>query len=192
MKITLHKNEILEKFGLPVTSDLIVDGYGSEMVNPTCKESLQVETIEITDDGKLKTSEIIKKMKEKFNVWCIWSDEQLDEQFPAPKNKITRKFLKSQEPDAETLGLSINQTLGKGITQEQSISLRERLLLEIAYFDETGEHLDLIGWTLCGGSRSAGGSVPSVDWNPYNQKVGVDWFEVDDSDSERGLRSCIK
>lgn len=48
----------------------------------------------------------------------------------------------------------------------QSITLLERLLLELWYFWKTGGgHLDLLNVTLCAGSRDDDGSVLAVDWS---------------------------
>jgi len=148
------------------------------------------EYFKITDDGTLKTSEIIEKMKSKFPVWVSSYYENIDEQFPVPKESTTRYFKKSVEPDEDTLGLSVNETLAKGITQADGITLRERLLMEIQYFAETGKHLDVKGFTFCSDSRHSDGRVPSVCLFP-NGKVYVDWFLLDDSDSEHGIRRAV-
>jgi hypothetical protein len=44
-------------------------------------------------------------------------------------------------------------------------TLKERMLLELAYFDETGRHLDINNWTLCAGSRYLDGTVPRCRWD---------------------------
>jgi hypothetical protein len=70
-------------------------------------------------------------------------------------------------------------------TNHTGITLMERLLLELYYFEETREHLDLSSITLCSGSRYSGGVVPRVYWC-------VDWLKVDwsrASDSDDNLRS---
>jgi len=45
-----------------------------------------------------------------------------------------------------------------------TMTVPERLLYEIKYYDETGEHLDVKNITLCSGSRDSAGSVPYVYW----------------------------
>ncbi|MEI6864332.1 MAG: hypothetical protein WCK46_03160 [Candidatus Adlerbacteria bacterium] len=52
-----------------------------------------------------------------------------------------------------------------------TFTLKERMLLELAYYVETAKHLDLQNWTLCAGSRYSDGSVPFCGWS------GV-WFFV--------------
>lgn len=57
-----------------------------------------------------------------------------------------------------------------------TLTLRERLVLELKYFDETKSHLDVNNWTLCAGSRSADGHVPCVRWSDGG--LSVDWYDV--------------
>ena len=124
-------------------------------------------------------------MRAKFNVPSYYSDEKLDEQFPAPKEITTRYFLDSQEPDEKTLGKSANEA----DKERKGITLRERLLLEIAYFDKHGKHLDVESWTICSGSRDADGDVPCVFL--YADKVYVNWSSPDYSGARSGLRSEV-
>jgi len=58
----------------------------------------------------------------------------------------------------------------------QGITLLERLLYELAYFTETGKHLDVENATLCTGSRYSDGSVPSVYWGAGRREVCVHWY----------------
>lgn len=139
--------------------------------------------IEITERPDLKTSDILKLMREKFDVYCYYEDK-IDTEFPAPKVVTTRKFKKTVEPDAETLGKSAIEA----DPEQKQITLRERLLLELAYYNETGNHLDVVGWTLCSGSRRSGGDVPDVCWDPGTQEVRVDWSDVSHSGSRCGVR----
>ena len=126
--------------------------------------------------------------RDKFSIWSYYDDARLDKGFPAPKKETTRYFIKEQEPDKETLGLSVNE-FEKKYPKENGITLRERLLLELAYFDETGEHLDVKGITFCSGSRFSNGLVPGVFLN--NDEVRVLWYYLGRSSSDYGVRSCI-
>lgn len=144
---------------------------------------------EIKDDPTLKTSQILQMMREKFPVWSYYSDEQLDKDFPPPKEATTRYFKKTVEPDEETLGLSVQECEEKGLTD--GITLRERLLMELQYFDETGEHLDVVGVTFCSGSHDSGGSVPYV----YLSTHGWVYVHLDNlgrSYSRCGVRRAVK
>lgn len=53
------------------------------------------------------------------------------------------------------------------------ITLLEWLLLELKYFLETGQHLDIQNVTLCSGSRCADGFVPGVRWD--DDRLEVFW-----------------
>lgn len=59
-------------------------------------------------------------------------------------------------------------------SEVEGITLLERMLFELKYFVETKNHLDLENWTLCAGSRSSGGSVPSAYWS--GSKFYVNWY----------------
>lgn len=122
----------------------------------------------ITDDGTLKTSEILAQMREKFDVYSYYDDKQLDKDFPKPKKPTTRYFKKTVEADEENKNKSANEI-------ENGITLRERLLMELDYFNETGEHLDVKNITLCAGSRYSDGDVPYVRWGPSYREVCVCW-----------------
>jgi hypothetical protein len=82
-----------------------------------------MKTYKITDDKTIKTSEIMAKMKAKFPIWSYWDDEKLDNEFPAPIQTTTREFMGNQEPDPETLGMSVREAEAKGHTN--SITVRE-------------------------------------------------------------------
>jgi hypothetical protein len=126
----------------------------------------------------IKTSEILAEMRKKFDVYCYYSDEQLDKDFPVPKEITEREFkdnIEADEADEEYKSMSAKELDGKGIV---GITLRERLLMEIQYFDKTGYHLDIESITLCSGSRDSGGDVPSVYWSPAYRMVYVDWCHV--------------
>ncbi|MDO8518164.1 MAG: hypothetical protein Q7S26_02640 [bacterium] len=66
------------------------------------------------------------------------------------------------EADADMANKSARDIATAGTN---TTTLKERMLLELVYFDETGGHLDIQNWTLCAGSRIHGGSVPRCRWN---------------------------
>jgi len=67
------------------------------------------------------------------------------------------------------------------------ITILERQLLEMDYFEEHGEHMDLNNVTLCSGSRGRDGGVVDADW----RGVGffVRWYYPSDRDSYLRSRS---
>ncbi|MFH1867159.1 MAG: hypothetical protein ABIJ81_03725 [Patescibacteria group bacterium] len=73
------------------------------------------------------------------------------------------------EADEELKNISTNNLANQNIV---GITLKGRLLFEVKYFKETGQHLDIQNITLCSGSRDAAGDVPSVRWNDDELHVG--------------------
>lgn len=134
-----------------------------------------------------KTSEIMQEMRSLFKVWSYLSDDEFDKQFPPPQEIATREFLYSVEPDPATLGKSAREA----DPDMKGITLRERMLLEIQYFKETRNHLDIKGWTICSGSRNSDGGVPCMGLGSGSGEVSVYWYGVDDSDPEFGLRQAV-
>ncbi len=90
------------------------------------------------------------------------------------------------EPDQKFLGQStkkadFDMTLG--------ITLLERIILEMKYFLETDNHLDIKGLTFCSGSRDSDGAVPSADW--FDDMLEVDWYRLDYSSLTYGIRLAV-
>jgi hypothetical protein len=88
----------------------------------------------------------VRKTEKAYAVWVrdrVEADEEL-------KNK-----------SANDLGDSAN-----------CIALEERLLLEIAYFRERGNNLDIVSSTLCAGSHFSQGSIPTVGYRGGAVYVG--------------------
>ena len=138
----------------------------------------------ITDEGKLSTSELLQKCRDKFPVWSYWDDEDLDKDFPKPKEATTRCFKKNIEADEENANKSAND-----LKQEDQITIRERIIIELAYFEETGEHLDKDNWTLCAGSRDRGGGVVGASWG--DDGFGVGWGSPSHRNPNLRSRSVI-
>ena len=91
------------------------------------------------------------------------------------------------EPDQEFLGKSTNQA---NPDMKIGITLLERIIFEIKYFTETGNHLDIKGLTYCSGSRDADGVVPSAGLDDYGGFCMV-WDLLADYDSRYGIRSAV-
>ncbi len=127
----------------------------------------------ITDNGSQSTSQIMAECRKRFEVHSYLVDNELDRQFPAPQEVTSRKFQKVVEADEEYKNMSANDLEIKGLS---GITLRERLLMELAYFDETSQHLDIDNITLCNGSRNSDGLVPSVGWSSDLSGFFVCWY----------------
>lgn len=146
------------------------------------------EYFKIIDSPKLKTSEIVEQLKSKFSVRSYLGDEELDKQFPPPVKETTRYFLKTIEPDKALRNKSADDLDKEGV---KCITLRERLLMELDYFNETGEHLDIKGWTICAGSRYSGGGVPCVCWDPGRDRLRIDWYLTDGGSDDCAARAEV-
>ena len=135
---------------------------------------------EVKDEGKLKTSELLEACRKQFKVWSWYDDAKLDADFPPVKS--TRYFKKDVEADEDLKNLSADDLKEKGI---EGITLRERILLELQYFKDTGKHLDIDNITLCSGSRYSDGLVPDVRL-ASGGNVRVGWYD------SRGSRPYLR
>ena len=90
------------------------------------------------------------------------------------------------EADDENKNLSADQLKERGGCEE---TLEERLLHELKFFNETGQHLDIVNWTLCAGSRYSDGSVPYVNW--YDDGLGVSWYDSSGRHGDLRSRSVV-
>lgn len=138
----------------------------------------------------MTNNSVYAKCAERFPSWKCTED--LDKAVPTNERDPNRdgayavRFRGRVEADEENKNLSAN-TIKKNDAPKRSITLMERMLLELWYHWKTGEHLDVANWTLCVGSRSSDGSVLSVDW--YDG-FGVDWCDPADSDDLFRSRSA--
>jgi hypothetical protein len=122
--------------------------------------------------------------------WTSSIDAQLDPVFEARKasnGSYLVYVLDGTEPDAKYLGKSVRQVDPEG---KLGTTLLERMVHEQVYFDRTGKHLDVKGYTLCSGSRYRGGDVPDVYLDSFGV-VCVDRYHVGFSDSGYGVRSVV-
>lgn len=134
---------------------------------------------------------VVKAMKKRFNVYL--STEDLDssvtknDRNPQDGNYLVL-FNRNIEADEEFKNMSANDLAKKG---HKGITLFERLLLEVLYYNKTKEHLDINNWTLCSGSRFSDGHVPCVHWYSGHGKLNVFWYFPDGSGGGLGSRSVV-
>jgi hypothetical protein len=104
---------------------------------------------------------VMTACKERFPVW--WIDDNLDEITTSVRSVATSAYAvwvrDRIEADEEHANKSYNDLRDASIN---GITLLERLLLELKYHSETGQHLDIINITLCTGSLDRDGLVPDV------------------------------
>lgn len=123
----------------------------------------------------LTMNEVLKVMRTKFTVSCRIGDN-LDEGVPvndriADKDYVIR-IRDRTEADEELKSRSAYFLLKENIL---TLTLLERLVLDLFYFWKNGEHLDIENLTLCAGSRYSDGDVPNVCWSLGARKVCIDW-----------------
>jgi len=133
----------------------------------------------------LTLNQVWEVCKKRFPAWSYYGDD-LDKAVLINNRTTIKSYAirirDRQEADEELKNLSANQLSKKGIP---GITLLERLLLELKYYDETGQHLDLQNITLCNGSRFLFDRVPLVRW--HDGRFDVIWFYP--ADAYYGLRS---
>lgn len=125
----------------------------------------------------LLLEQLYAKMKELFPCWR-WTNDDLDKivnwnERDAKNGAYAIWVRNGIEADEEYKNHSANKIKEMRIATE---TLGERMIHELKFFDETGEHLDIKNVTLCSGSRYSDGYVPRVDFDPCTGKVDVDWY----------------
>ena len=122
--------------------------------------------------------------KKEFDCWSWYDDfDGIVEERVATK-AYTVEFEPTIEAAEELKNLNANDIKEKYL---QTITLTERLLLELQYFKTTGKHLDNYNLTLCAGSRYSDGLVPTCSWLPDDREFSVRRRGVGSSDD--GLRA---
>jgi hypothetical protein len=123
-------------------------------------------------------NQLISYFRTKFNVWLYVEDFDKN----VTKNDRTNSetyaiwVADNVEADENLKNLSADQLAEQKIP---GITLLERLIYELLYFSETGNHLDVQNVTLCAGSRGSGGHVPSVYWRAGSRGLYVGWDGAD-------------
>lgn len=127
-------------------------------------------------------------MSKAFKCWRYKDD--LDKAIPTNARTTKTAYAiwvrDGVEPDEKYLGKSTNQA---DPTMTIGVTVLERMIHELSYFDETGNHLDIKGVTFCTGSRYSDGGVPSMFW--FGSKVQVGWYSLGCSYSDCGLREAV-
>jgi len=94
------------------------------------------------------------------------------------------------EADEENVNLSANDIYERELV---TMTVLERMVLELFYFWKTGKHLDLQNYTLCSGTRGGDGHVPrcnSYDANDHSRRNSwrSDVFEVHWGDAKSAFK----
>lgn len=125
-----------------------------------------------------KVVQVLRGLNVKFNLYADDLDKAVPENDRDPNrdDSYLIGFAKNVEADEENKSKSANK-LAEG--NHKGITLLERLMLELAYFLATKQHLDVKNITLCTGSRDSDGYVPRVYWDADHAGVFVDWYSPD-------------
>lgn len=129
---------------------------------------------------------VLAECQKLFLVWR-YTEQNLDERVTSDRTSeasYSIKFKNVQEADDDMQNKSASDL--KGV---KTITLLERLVMELDYFKETGKHLDIENWTLCAGSRRSDGSVPYVYW--HDDKLYVDCASVDGRSADLRARVAV-
>jgi len=113
----------------------------------------------------LTLNRIFGVCRELFGAWSYWDD--FDRAITvndrvATEHSYAVLVRDRVESDEELKNLSAVQLTEQKIL---GVTLGERMLYELKYYGETGEHLDRVNITLCVGSRFSDGHVPWVHWH---------------------------
>ena len=171
--------------------DYLVDIDWVKVYEPLGMSAEQAEFAKmqsVSDDKSVWTIPVIKGVSSnkvvaalrKLGVDVYLYAEDLDKEVqtndrdPPSNGSYAVSFCRTVEADEELKNLSANDLAKQN---HKGITLLERLLLELGYFLATGQHLDVVNWTLCTGSHSQDGGVPRVYWSSGDRGVHVDWCD---------------
>lgn len=134
--------------------------------------------------------EVLKNLGKEHDFTVYQSRDDLDGQLLANARDPYRDgsyrvgFLRATEPDQKPQLLSYDRP-------EEVVALEntlvEELLLQLAYFTSTGQHLTVKKVTRCGASRFRFGFVPEVDFDLVSRRLCVNGWDPGHVDA--GLRS---
>lgn len=136
----------------------------------------------------LTLNKVYNAMSKAFKCWRYKND--LDKAIPTNARNTQNPYAvwvrDGVEPDENYLGKS---TRVADPDMKIGVTVLERMIHEIIFFDETGNHLDIEGVTFCTGSRLSDGGVPCMC--RIGSEVQVYWFNLDGSRSDYGLREAV-
>ncbi|MFH1193676.1 MAG: hypothetical protein V1661_01635 [bacterium] len=133
---------------------------------------------------------ILKALKIAFPVFYYYDDFDAAEKFncrDALQGSYAIRVRDCVRADNQLKNLSARNLEQMGIA---GITLPERRIYELKYFDETGRHLDDSGTvTLCSGTTDALGNFSGVRW--HDEKLDLDWYEPQQKSSNLRARAVM-
>ena len=137
----------------------------------------------------LTLNQALAACKKSFSTWAYSDDLNRDvstnDRTPADGSYAIR-IRDRVEADKENKSLSADTIKERGLT---TMTLLERIILELWYFSKHKKHLDLENITLCSGSCYSDGRVPYCDWRGDGFKVY--WCGPDDARDRLRARSAV-
>jgi hypothetical protein len=120
------------------------------------------------------------KCREFFLGWKV-TNKGLDEVVRSDRSSKNGPYAvwcrETNEADEDLKNLSADDLKAKGVP---CLTLEERLLYELKFFNETSWHLDPDTFTLCAGSRYTDGYVPTVRYRVTAVGLGIHWYKTED------------
>jgi len=161
----------------------LLDGFAHPKDCKMCKKHNILNKMIIQESTKL-TSELMNELRKKFKVYSYWSDEELDKDFPVPKEITVREFAETQE-STDFKGKSWNE-MGK----TNMMTFREYIMFFQAYYEKYKKYPDEIGWTVFKDSLSDDW-VANGCWSPGSREVGFGWNNSGNRYAYYGARVAI-
>lgn len=141
----------------------------------------------------LRLSDVLKAMTKAGIKWWTYAvnddlDKIITENVRNPTTAYAIRIRERVEADEELKDLSANQLKERGVN---CMTLLERAVYGLKYFSETGQHLDIVNYTLCAGSRDSDGHVPRVSFYPHSDDVRVSRWRPDRSGGYLRVRQVV-
>ena len=139
--------------------------------------------------GSLTQNQVYDACAKQFKCWRYKNDldKSVAKNDRDPKNGAYAIWLRDcQEADEENKNLSADYLENQKV---KGITLLERMLYELKYKDEPGNHLDTSSVTLCSGSRDSRDILPTAYWK--EEEFGINWYYADGSNDILRARSVV-
>ncbi|NCN25569.1 hypothetical protein COT94_00010 [Candidatus Falkowbacteria bacterium CG10_big_fil_rev_8_21_14_0_10_37_14] len=181
----LLSQAFIPKLGNPSQDDKAIKLWWTNFYKKYFGSSVDLSNVKIPDHQEgfdrvlivakdLKITQVLHVLKSHMKVW-LYKNDLCDKDVPvndrdSKKDSYAVRFRNRIEADEELKNRSVKDLKDDKIS---GITLLERLLMELAYFEETGKHLDIDNITLCSGSRYSNGHVPNVHWHDDELSVNL-------------------
>lgn len=134
----------------------------------------------------LQISKVIKVLVKNFecNLGLLHIKPETLIEERTTKTSYAIRLHDSQEADLEEKNCPCQK-----YNSQELITLTERLIFELKYFDETGNHLDLSSATICGASHNNYDYIPEVSYR--SEVLTLTWCHEDTAEESKRVRRII-